>query len=207
MRTDGGKYLPTGTVRNDERDIWEGYNGLVTLHCGYGDGSEQLIWLGAYNFGDEVARIVRNMDGDNGAGGALYEMYISMTDGTFENERLSAYQQDVLGQDIAEGAVTKAMKPDFVVISSDMLERLRSGIFAPIAAETLEPALAEIADEVAGFARKRLPAGKKQFADFETAMDLNELCYRIIECAGRSGMLRLPETGEEGGRYTLVLVK
>lgn len=207
VRTDGGKYQPIGGTRQDERDIWEGYNGLVTLHCGYGEGAEQLIWLGAYNFGDEMARIVRNMDDDNGAGGALYEMYVSMADGTFDRGRLSAYQQDVLAQDIAEGAVTKAMKPDFVVISAGRLERLRSEIFKPIAAEIVEPALAEMADELAGFARKRLPAGTKQFADFETVLDLSELCYRVIECAGRSGMLRLPETGEEGGRYTLVLIK
>ncbi len=168
MRTDGGKYQPSGSVRHDERDIWEGYNG---------------------------------------AGSTLYEMYLSMAEGTFDRGRLSAYQQDVLAQDIAEGAVTQDMKLDFVIIAAEQLEMLCSGIFAPLAAEIVEPALAEIADELAGFARKRLPSGIKQFADFETAMDLNELCYRIIECAGRSGMLSLPENCAEGGRYALVLVK
>ena len=207
VRTDGGKYQPSGNARNDERDIWEGYSGLVTLHCGYGEGPDQLMWLGAYNFGGELARIVRNMDDGNGAGSALYEMYVSMAEGTFERGRLSAYQQDVLAQDIAEGAVRQDMKPDFVIIAAEQLEMLRSVIFAPIAAEIVEPVLEKIAGELASFARRRLPAGAKQFADFDTACDLSELCYRIIECAGRNGMLSLPENGEEGGRYTLVLVK
>ncbi|MBQ4088669.1 MAG: sigma-70 family RNA polymerase sigma factor [Clostridia bacterium] len=205
VRTDGGKYQPSGSVRYDDKDVWQGYNGLVSLRCGYGDGPANLLWLGAYNFGYEFPRMCRNIGEAKNT--ELFDMYVSMTDGTFDKDKLSAYQQDVLAQDIAEGAVTKDMKPDFVVIEADKLEKLRSEIFMPIVQEVIEPALAGIAEDIERYARSRLPAGMKHMADFDAAWDLSEMCNRIIEFAGKRGELYLPADETEGGKLTLMLIK
>lgn len=204
-RTDGGVYQPQGSVKYGDKDVWQGYNGLVSIHSGYGDGPMNVFWIGAYNFGYDFARIVRNMDDSTDAG--LFDMYVSMTDGRFDKEKLSAYQQDVLAQDIAEGAVTKDMKPDFVVIEADKLDKLRNDIFLPIVLDIVEPALAKTAPEIEKYSRGRLPAGMKHLADFDASGDLSELCNRIMEYAGRNGMLYLPENDVDGAKLTLMLIK
>lgn len=204
-RPDGGVYQPFGSVKYVDNDIWHGYNGLCSLHSGHGDGLVNVNWIGVYNFADDFARIMRNLDDSTDSG--LFDMYVSMADGTFEKSRLNAYQQDVLAQDIAEGTVTADLKPDFVIIERDKLEKLRSGIFAPIAKEVIEPALDGVKDEIAKFAKSRLPAGMKHLADFDVSMDLSELCNRIFEYAGKKGDLYLPETEAKGGKMTLMLIK
>ena len=205
VHPDGGKYQTSGSVRYDDEDIWHGYNGLVSFYSGYGDGAANVIWLGAYNFGHELIRIVRNLDDVTDS--ALYDMYVAMADGTLNKTALTPYQQDILAQDIAEGSVTGDLKPDFVVIEAAKLEKLRNEIFAPIARDVFLPALEAEAESLMKNCRSRLPAGVKQFASFETVFDMSEMCYRILEYAGRNGMLCLPENENEGGKLTLVLVK
>ena len=204
-RTDGGVYQPFGSVKYENEDVWRGYNGLCSFHSGHGDGPVNVNWIGVYNFADDFARIMRNLDDSTDSG--LFDMYVSMADGTFDKTKIGAYRQDVLAQDIAEGAVSADLRPDFVIIEAAKLEKLRSDIFAPIAKEVIEPALDGVKDEMAKFAKSRLPAGMKHLADFDVFMDLSEMCNRIFEYAGKSGALYLPETEAEGGKLTLMLIK
>ena len=205
MRTDGGKYQPTGSVKYDDEDIWHGYNGLVTFHSGFGDGPVNVNWLGAYNFASDFSSTVKDLGASTDTG--LFDMYVSMATGEFDRARLSPYLESMLARNIAEGVVGSDLKPNFMVIDADSMEKLRGDIFQPIAAEIIEPALQSVAETAAAYVRKQLPEGIRHMADFETEMDLSALCYRIIEFAGRSGMLFLPEDGNDGATLTLVLIR
>lgn len=204
-RPDGGTYRPTGSEMYEDNDIWHGYNGLVSLYSGYGDGPVNVLWLGAYNFADEFSRIAKNLGAAKGS--ELFDMYVSLADGTFKRDSVSDYHMDILARDIADGAVTSDLRPDFVVMESAKLERLRSEIFEPIARDIMSPALSAVSGDILKYVRSKLPAGMKDIAEFETWQDLSHMCYRIIEFAGRNGMLYLPKDAVEGGKLTLMLVK